>query len=225
MHCSFCSTAEGNICEVCKPNFSSIKTQDGVQCICEYPFQLNDQGQCTCPPGEGYDSNQGCSRCSVSNCEVCADSSSITCQKCFLASYLTNSNLTCSCPLGQGPANGVGCAPCRPTNCASCQNSFLNRCEVCNENFTQIVTAVKTTCVCSSPFILRADGRCVCPPNQGSDGQGGCTTCSIPNCASCQISNYGICELCLPTYTLTDGNTCGCLPGQGKLIGGGCAKC
>ena len=50
--------------------------------------------------------------------------------------------------------------------------------------------------------------------------------CSIPNCATCKISDYNVCEACLPSYTLfNNGESCQCLQGQGELMGGGCAEC
>lgn len=133
-------------------NFSNKQTDSGIQCVCEYPFILSEQGECVCPPGQGLNSNGGCSACSVSNCEVCSASGDSTCQKCFGSAQLAADGSACTCPLGQGPALNIGCAPCRPEHCASCSNALFNRCETCLPNFKKMVSQTRTICVCEAPF-------------------------------------------------------------------------
>ena len=165
--CATCSSNSDNRCLSC----GSRRTLNGRQCPCDGSNISDDDGQCVCNEGYGWDDNTGACvalTCEI-QCETCMEYAGLcTACKAGLTHTVTEtlnglSTGTCTCPTGSTINSAGSC------DCDSAALTF---------------DAATGTCACPTGFYA-FDGAC------HDSCTGNCVACTGPTAADCTTCDSG----------------------------------
>ena len=179
-NCEECTDA--TTCDICADGYYEDATDTCTACVanceicedgttCDYCATGYEDGTLPCDTcADGYfgPSDAGvCTECTIDDCDTCTDAT--TCATCY-AGYYVDGGLCSDCIANcMECSDGTTCDYCftgyEGATCTTCSAGYYDDggvCKECGANCDVCTATACTTCA-TGGFVLKSNGKCVCP--------------------------------------------------------------